>query len=75
MLSFGAESLKVASKAIKLEVNVDKTKYMVTYRDQNAGQSLSMKTDNSSFEKVEELTYLGTNLRNQNSNQEEIKSR
>jgi hypothetical protein len=44
-----------------LEVNADKNKCMVTYRDQNAGRSHSMKIDNSSFERVEEFKYLGTN--------------
>jgi len=44
-------------------------------RDQNAGRSHSMKTDNSSFERVEEFKYLGSTLTNQNSIQEEIKSR
>jgi len=34
-----------------------------------------MKTDNSSIESVEEFKYLGTTLSNQNSIQEEIKSR
>jgi hypothetical protein len=34
-----------------------------------------MKTDNSSFERAEEFRYLGTTLTNQNSIQEEIKSR
>jgi len=34
-----------------------------------------MKIDNSSIERVEEFKYLGTTLRNQNSIQEEIKSR
>ena len=62
-----AEALVVASKRNGLEVNADKTKYMAMSRDQNAGQSHSMKTDNSSFERVEEFTYLGTSLSNQNS--------
>jgi hypothetical protein len=34
-----------------------------------------METDNSSFERVEEYKYLGTVLTNQNSIQEEVKSR
>ena len=34
-----------------------------------------MKIDNSSIERVEEFKYLGTTLTNQNSIQEEIKSR
>ena len=70
-----AEALVVVSKEIGLEVNVDKTKYMVMSRDQNAGQSHSMKIGNSSFEMVEEFEYLGTTITNQNSIQEEIKSR
>jgi len=70
-----AEALIVASKEIGLKVNADKTKYMVMPRDQNAGQSHSMKIDSSSFERVEEFKYLGTNLTNQNSIPEEIKSR
>jgi len=64
-----AKALIVVSKETGLEVNVDKTKYMVMSRDQNAGQSHSMKIDNSSFERVEEFkyTYLGTTSTNQNS--------
>ena len=65
----------VASKEIGLEVNTDKTKYMVMSQDQIAEQSHSVKTDNSSFEQVEEFKYLGTTLTNQNSIQEEVKSR
>ena len=57
------------------EVNAEKTKYMVKSRDQDAGRSHSMKTDNSSFERVEEFKCLGTTLTNQNSIQEEIKRR
>ena len=70
-----AEALVVASKEIGLEINADKTKCMVMFRDQNAGRSHSMNTDNSSFGKVEECKYLGTTLTNQNCIQEEIKSR
>ena len=52
----------MASKKIGLEVNADKTKYMVMSRGQNAGRSYSMKIDNSSIARVEEFKYLGTNL-------------
>jgi len=65
----------MASKEIGLEVNADKTKYMVMSQDQIAGQSHNLKIDNSSFERVEEFKYLGTTLTHQNSIQEEIKSR
>ena len=53
----------------------DKTKYMVMFRDQNAGRIHSVRIDNSTFESVEEFKYLGTTLTNQNSIAEEIKSR
>jgi hypothetical protein len=70
-----AETLLLASKEIGLEVNVDKTKYMVMSRDQNAGRSHSIKTDNSFIERYEEFKCLGTTLPDQNSIQEEIRSR
>ena len=53
-----AEALVVASKEIGLEVNAVKTKYMVMFRDQNAGQSHSTKIGNIFFERVEEFKYL-----------------
>jgi hypothetical protein len=56
-------------------VNADKTKYMATSRDKTAGRSHSMKTDNSSLERVKGFKYLGTILMNKNSIKEEIKSR
>ena len=46
-----------ASKEIGLEVNADKTTYMVMPREQNERRSRSMKIDNSSFERVEEFKY------------------
>jgi len=48
---------------------------MVISRGQNAGVSHSIKNYNSFFERMEGLKYLGTNLMNQNSIQEEITSR
>ena len=70
-----AEALVVASNEIRIEVNADKTKYMIMSRDQNAGQNHSMKIDNNSVESVEEFKYLGTSVLYQNSIQEEIKNR
>jgi hypothetical protein len=62
----------VANKETGLEVTADKTKYMVMSRDQNAGRIHNIKTDNSSFERVEGFIYLGTT--NQNSIHEVTKS-
>ena len=69
------ETLIVSIKAIGLQVNADKPKYMIVSRDQNVGRSHSIKTDNWSFEMVEDLKYLGKSLRNQTSIQKEIKNR
>jgi hypothetical protein len=48
---------------------------MVMSRDQNAGRSHNIEFDNTSFEIVEDLKYLGTILTNKNYIQKEIKSR
>jgi hypothetical protein len=69
------EALVFPSKEIGLDVNAEKTKYMVMPRNQNAGQNHNIKVDNKSFERVEQFKYLGTILTNKNSIQEEIKSR
>jgi hypothetical protein len=70
-----AEALVVATNDTGLEVNADKTKYMVMSRDRNAGRGHCVKIDNISIERVEEFKYLGTTLTYKNSIQEEIKSR
>ena len=44
-----------ATREIGLEVNADKTKYMVMSRDQNAGRIHSVRSDNSTFDRVEAL--------------------
>jgi sorting nexin-29 len=69
------QALVVTNKENGLEVNGDKSKYIVMSRDQNAGQSHNMKIDNSCFERLEEFKYLKTTPMKQNSIQEEIKCR
>jgi len=58
-------ALVVASKEIGLEVNADKTTYMVMSRQQNAGRNHNVKIDNISFKRAEELKYLGATLTHQ----------
>ena len=48
-LKENATVLVFASKETGREVNADKTEYVLMSRDQNAGQYLNMKNDNSSF--------------------------
>jgi hypothetical protein len=69
------QTLIDASKDVGLEVNVEKTKYMLVTRDQNAGQNREIKIGNRSFENVLQFRYLGTTVTNQNLIQEEIKRR
>jgi len=54
------EAVLVASKETGLEVNDDKTKYMVKSRGQNAGRIHNIKIDNSSLIRVEEFKCFGT---------------
>ena len=48
---------------------------MVMSREGNAGRGHNVKIDNSAIERMEEFKYLGVTLTDQNSIQEEIKSR
>jgi hypothetical protein len=56
------ESLIAAGKETGLEVNSDKTKYIVMSHDQNAGLRYNIKIENNSCERVKEYKYLGTTL-------------
>jgi hypothetical protein len=51
------EALVVASKEIGLEVNTEKTKYIVMSQDQHAGQNHNTQIGNKSFEEVEQFRY------------------
>ena len=55
-----AEALLVARKETGLDVNADKTKYMVMSGDQNAGLNHNMKIDSKSFERAK-VTIFGNN--------------
>jgi hypothetical protein len=61
-----AETLIHASKGVRLEVNAEKTKYMLLSRHQNTGQNHDIKTAKRSFENVAQFKYLGTTITNQN---------
>ncbi|KAJ4448971.1 hypothetical protein ANN_00363 [Periplaneta americana] len=64
-----------ASKAIGLEVNPEKTKYMIMSRDQNIVRNGNIKIGDLSFEEVEKFKYLGATVTNINDTREEIKRR
>jgi hypothetical protein len=68
------QALLDAGKEVGLEVNSEKTKYMLMSR-KKAGQTHGIKTANRSFEDVAKFKFLGTTLTDQNCMQEEIKSR
>ena len=59
------EFLTVASKNIVLEVNAQKTKFMVTSQHQNTGKNHNIKTSNKAYERVKQFKYLETTLTNQ----------
>jgi sorting nexin-29 len=69
------QTLIDASKEVGLEANAEKTKYVLPSRHQNAGQNHDIKTDNRSFENVEQFKYLGKTVKNKNLVQKEIANR
>jgi hypothetical protein len=68
------EALLDASKEVGLEVNPEKTKYMLMPRSQEIGQKHDIKIANRAFEDVAKFKYLGTTLPDQNCMREEHKS-
>jgi hypothetical protein len=70
-----SETLLEASGDIGLEINVEKTKYMIMSRHSNSGQNQNIRIANESFESVATFKYLGTTLTNQNDIHNEMKSR
>jgi hypothetical protein len=66
---------KVGKVTWVIEVNIDETKCMVSYEVQSAGLSRNIEIGISSFESVGQFKYLGTSRTEENSIQEEMKSR
>jgi sorting nexin-29 len=70
-----SETLLEACRDIGLEINAEKTQYMIMSRHPNSGQNQNIKIANESFENVAKFKYLETTLTNQNDIHDEIKSR
>jgi hypothetical protein len=66
------ETLIDTSKEVGLEVNTEKTKYMLAISSQNAGQNHDIKLGDRCFENVAHFRYLGTTVSIQNLIQKEI---
>jgi hypothetical protein len=69
------ETLTDASKKVCLEINTEKTKYMLLPCHQNAGQNRNIKIANRLLEIVSQFKCLGATVTNQNLIQDEIKVR
>jgi hypothetical protein len=69
------QTLLEASRDVGLEINAEKTKYMIMSRHLNSGQNQNIRIANELLGNVAKFKYLGTILTNQNGVHDEIKSR
>jgi hypothetical protein len=69
------EALLEASRDIGIEINAEKTKYMIMSCHLNSEQNQNIRIANESFENVAKFKYLGTTLTNLYDIHDEIKSR
>jgi hypothetical protein len=69
------ETLLEASRDVGLEINAEKTKYMIMSCHLNSGQNQNIRITNKSLENVAKFKYLGMTLTNKNDIHDEIKSR
>jgi hypothetical protein len=70
-----AETLIDACKGVGLEVNIEKTKYILVSHDQDTDQNRDIKIGNRKFELVSRFKYLETTVTGQSLVQEKIKGR
>jgi hypothetical protein len=66
------ESLLEANRDVALEINAEKSKYVIISRHPKSGQNQNIRIGNESFENLKKFRYFGTN---QNDIHDEIKSR
>jgi hypothetical protein len=69
------ETLLVASRDVGLEINAEKTKYMIMSCHPNSGQNQSIRISNESFENLAKFRYLGTTLTSKKDIYDESKNR
>jgi hypothetical protein len=74
-LKKNTDTLIDAKKEAGLEINIEKTKYVLLSHQQNAFQNWDIRIANRSFENVSQFKYLVTTVTNQNLIQGEIKRR
>ena len=69
------EALVAAAKETGLELSAEKSKFMVTSRDQNAGRIHCFRIDNSTFERMELFKYFRNKFNKSKFYYRKIKSR
>jgi len=69
------EVLLESRNDVGLEINAEKTKYMIISRHQHSGQNQNIRVASESFVSVAKFKHLGTILTNQNDIHDETKSR
>jgi hypothetical protein len=70
-----SETLLEVSRDIGVEINAEKTKYMIMSRHPNSEQNQNIRIANESLANVAKFKYSGTTPTNQNGIHDEIKSR
>jgi hypothetical protein len=69
------ETLLEASRDVFLEINAEKTKYMIMSHHPNSGQNQNVRIATELFENMAKLKHLETTLISQNDIHDEIKSK
>jgi EAL domain-containing protein (putative c-di-GMP-specific phosphodiesterase class I) len=69
------ETFLESNRDIVLEINAEKTTYVIVSHHLNLGQNQNIRIVNESLENVAKFKYLGMMLTNQNDIRDEIKSR